>query len=103
MQEDNLGDVCAEYLSAYVFALYDDIRAYLFFALYVIYKKNYSFSRVVFLFLYKTKIGDSSFSKINDSGRLRTTRFSRNTFGVRVTALPNFFYDLSLTFLDTRN
>ena len=31
------------------------IRVLLFFAVYVIYKKNYSFSRVVFLFFYLTK------------------------------------------------
>ena len=56
-----------------------------------IYKKNYSFSRVVFLFFYLTKTANSFYSKINDSGRRRTTRFSSIRFGVRVTALPNLF------------
>ena len=56
-----------------------------------IYKKNYSFSRVVFLFFYLTKTANSFYSKINDRGRRRTTRFSIIRFGVRVTALPNFF------------
>ena len=40
----------------------------LFFAVYEIYKKNYSFSRVVFLFFYPTKTANSFCSKINDSG-----------------------------------
>ena len=46
----------------------------LFFAVYVTYKKNYSFSRVVFLF-FQTKIANSFYSKINDSGRFWTIRF----------------------------
>ena len=42
----------------------------LFFAVYVIYKKNYSFSRVVFLFsfFYQIKIANKHYSKINDTG-----------------------------------
>ena len=63
-------------------------KEFLFFAVYVIYKKNYSFSRVVF---FQTKIANSFYSKINDSGSLRTTRFSSSRFGVRVTALPKIF------------
>ena len=62
----------------------------LFFAVYVIYKRNYSFSRVVFLF-FQTKIAKSFYSKINDSGRLRTIKFSSRRFAVRVTALPKIF------------
>ena len=61
----------------------------LFFAVYEIYKKNYSFSRVNFFYL--TKIANSFNSKINDSGRFRTTRFSSSRFGVWVTAVPNIF------------
>ena len=61
-------------------------RYLLFFAVYVIYKKNYSFSRVVF---FHTKIANSFSSKINDSGRLRTTRFSSSKFGVRVSVVSN--------------
>ena len=63
----------------------------LFFAVYVIYKKNYSFSRVVFLFFFQAKIANSFYSKINYSGRLGTTRFSSSRFAVRVTAPPKFF------------
>ena len=74
----------------------DDFRQYwvvskndlLFFAAYVICKKNYSFSRVVF---FQTKIANSFDSKINDNSRLRTTRFSSSRFGVRVTVEPNIF------------
>ena len=62
----------------------------LFFAVYVIYKKNYSFSRVVFHF-FQTKIANSFYSKINDSGRLWTTSFSSSRFRVRVTALLKIF------------
>ena len=51
--------------------------------------KNYSFSRVVFLFFYQTKIPNSFYWKINDSSRLRTTRFSSSRFVVRVTVVPN--------------
>ena len=45
----------------------------LFFAAYVICKKNYSFGRVVF---FQIKIASSFYSKINDSSRVRTTGFS---------------------------
>ena len=62
----------------------------LFFVVYVIYKRNYSFSRVVQLF-FQTKTGNSFYSKINDSGSLRATRLSRSRVGVRVTALPKVF------------
>ena len=51
-------------------------------------KKNYSFKRVVF---FQTKIANSFYSKINDSSRLRTTRFSSSRFGARVTVMPNIF------------
>ena len=63
-------------------------NAFLFFV--VIYTKNYSLSGVVFLF-FQSKIANFFNSKINDSGRFRTTRFSSSRFGVRVTALPKFF------------
>ena len=63
-------------------------RALLFFAVYVIYKKNYSFSRVVF---FQSKTANSFYSKINDSSRVRTTAFSSSRFGVRVSVVPNVF------------
>ena len=86
---------CKHFCQVHTFLLRDApilplLENLLFFAAYVIYKKNYSFSRVVFLF-FQTKIANSFYSKINDSGRLWTTRFSSSRFGVRVTALPNFF------------
>ena len=62
----------------------------LFFAAYVICTKNYSFSRVVFLF-FQSKIADSFYSKINDSSRVRTTAFSSSRFGVRLSVVPNIF------------
>ena len=68
----------------------------LFFAVYVIYKKKYSFSRVVFLF-FQCKTANSFYSKINDSSRVRTTAFSSSRFGVQVTGqkflrfIPNIF------------
>ena len=74
-------------------------EALLFFAVYVIYKKNCSFSRVVFLF-FQTKTANSFYSKINDSSGVRTTKFSSGRFGVRVPLMSNFFYDLSLAFFD---
>ena len=60
----------------------------LFFAAYVMCKKNYSFSRVV---LFQCKTANSFYSKINDSSRVRTTAFSSSRFGVRVSVLPNIF------------
>ena len=62
----------------------------LFFDAYVICKKNYSFSRVVF---FQTKMANSLYSKINESSRVRKTRFSssRSRFGVWVTVVPNIF------------
>ena len=63
----------------------------LFFAVYVIYKKNYSFSRVVLLFFYLTKTAHSFYSKINDSSMVRTTAFSRCRLGVWVSVVPIFF------------
>ena len=62
----------------------------LFFAAYVICKKTYSFSRVVF---FQTKIAISFYSKtnINDSSRVRTTRFSSSRLRVRVSVMPNNF------------
>ena len=81
----------AGFLKPSLFIIVND-SVFLFFAIYEIYKKNYSFSRVFFLFLfYLTKIANSFYSKINDSGRCRTTRFSSSGFGVRVSALPKFF------------
>ena len=62
----------------------------LFLAVYVIYKKIYSFSRVVFLF-FQSKTANSLYSKINDSSRVRTTAFSSSRFGVRVSIVPNIF------------
>ena len=68
----------------------------LFFAVYKIYKKNYSFSTVYsgvkFLFFYLTKTANSFYySKINDSSMVRTTAFSSSRFGVRVSVVPNIF------------
>ena len=60
----------------------------LFFAAYVICKKNYSFNRVVFLFFISPKL-PTFYSKINDSSRVRTTAFSSSRFGVRVSVVPN--------------
>ena len=66
----------------------------LFFAVYEIYKKNYSFSTVYsgvkFLF-FQCKTANSFYSKINDSSRVRTTAFSRSRFGFRVSVVPNTF------------
>ena len=70
----------------------------LFFAVYVIYKKN-SFSRVVFLFFYLTKTANSFYSKINDSSMVWTTTFSRSRFRVRVSVVPNIFTIHPLHFL----
>ena len=70
-----------EYLFGHIF---------LFFAAYVICKKNHSFSKVVFLF-FQTKIANFFYSKINDSSRVRTTAFSSIRFGVRVSLEPNIF------------
>ena len=66
------------------------IISILFFAAYVMCKKNYSFSSVVFLF-FQTKITKSFYSKINDSSRVRTTGFSSSRLGVRVCEVPNIF------------
>ena len=63
---------------------------FLFFAAYVICKKNYSFSRVAFLF-FQSETANSFYSKINDSSRIRTTRFSSSRSGVRVSVVPNIF------------
>ena len=38
--------------------------------------------------------------EIKDSSRVGTTGFSTSRPGVRVFLVPNFFYDLSLTFFD---
>ena len=92
----------SSFISFYIF-IYILYISLLFFAVYVTYKKNYSFSRVVFVFFYLTKTANSSYSKINDSSRVRTTAFSSSRYGVRVTARPKIFYDLSLAFFDTRN
>ena len=70
--------------------LYKKVKSLLFFAAYAKCKKNYSFSMVVFPF-FQTKIANSFYSKINDSGRFRATRFSSSRLGVRVTALPKIF------------
>ena len=68
---------------------FSGISLLLFFAAYVICKKNYSFSRVVFLFSNQSKIANSS--KINDSRRVRTSAFSSSRIGVRVSVVPNIF------------
>ena len=64
-----------------------------FFAVYVIYKKKYSFCRVVFLFLsvQNCQLFFSFYLKINDSSMVRTTVFSSSRFGVRVSVVPNIF------------
>ena len=54
--------------------------------------------RVVFLFI-QSEIANSFFSKLNDSSRVRTTAFSGSRFGVRISVMPNIFYNLSSTFL----
>ena len=54
------------------------------------------------LVFFMTKIANSFYSKMNDSSRVRTTAFSSSRFGVGVSVVPNFFYDLSITFFDTR-
>ena len=61
---------------------------FLFFAVYVINRKNYSFSRVVF---FQCKTANSFYSKMNDSSRVRITVFSSSRFGVRVTARSKIF------------
>ena len=73
----------------YINLLEAQTETLLFFAAYVLSKKKYLFSRVVFLFS-QTKIANFLIKK-NDIGRLRTTRFSSSRFGVRVTVLPNNF------------
>ena len=71
---------------------WSDFLDLLFFAVYEIYKKNYSFSRVVLLFpFFIWPKWPTFFSKINDSGRRRTARFSSSRLGVRATALPKIF------------
>ena len=71
------------------------VKCLLFFAVYKIYKKNYSFSTVYsgvkFLFFYLTKTANSIYSKIHDSSMVRTTAFSSSRFGVRVSVVPNVF------------
>ena len=57
------------------------------FAAYIICKKNYSFSRVVF---FLSKIANS-YLKIIVSTRVRTTAFSSSRFGVRVFVVPSIF------------
>ena len=80
-------------------------RYFIFFsAAYVICKKNCSFSTVysgVKFIFFQWKTANSFYSKINDNSRVRTTAFSSKTFGVRVSVVPNIFYDLTLTFFDT--
>ena len=41
--------------------------------------------------IFSDQIAKTVDSKINDSGRLRTPKFSSSRFGVRVTALPKIF------------
>ena len=76
---------------------------FLCFAVYVIYKKNYSFSTVYsgvkFLFFYLTKTANSFYSKINDSSMVRTTAFSSSRLYVRVSVVPNIFTIYSWRFL----
>ena len=71
---------------------------FLFFAAYVICKKNYSFSTVysgvkfLFLIFFQCKTANSFYySKLNDSSRVRTTAFSSSRFGIRVSVVPNIF------------
>ena len=63
----------------------------LFFAAYVICRKNYSFSRVVFLFLDQNCQLFSFKNKWQDNSKVRTTRFSSIRFEVQVTIVPNIF------------
>ena len=76
-------------------------KTFEFFAVYEIYNKNHSFSTaycgVKILFCFQCRTANSFYSKINDSGRRRTIRFSSSRFGVRVCHAKNF-YDLSLHF-----
>ena len=64
----------------------------LFFAAYVICKKNHSFSTVGsnFVFFFSAKL-PTLYSKINDSSIVRTTAFSSSRFEVRVSVVPNIF------------
>ena len=80
--QQNASEVCTRVLHLYMGSL-------LFFAVYVIYKKNYSFSRVVFLFFIRPKLPTLLIQKeMTAVGLVRTTRFSSSKFRVRVTALP---------------
>ena len=67
-----------------------------FFAAFVICKKNYSFSRVVFLF-FSVQNCQLFFSKKNESSEVRTTRFWSDTSGFE-SLVPNVVI-ISLTFI----
>ena len=62
-----------------------------YFSPYMKYTRKIIHSVGSFFFFSLTKIANSFYSKINDCGRRRTTRFSSSRFGVRVTALPKIF------------
>ena len=62
----------------------------LLFAAYVICKKNYSFSGVVFFF-FQSKIANSFYSKIKDSSGVRTIWFWSGRSRVRVLIVPKIF------------
>ena len=82
-------------LKKYLYIIQRNTNYYLlFFAVYIIYKKNYSFSIVYsgvkFLFFYLTKTANF-YSKINDSSMVRTTAFSSSRLWVRVSVVLNIF------------
>ena len=60
----------------------------LFFTAYVLCKKNYSFSRVVF---FQSEIANSFYSKMNDSSGVRTTWFWSGRYRFESQPLPTFF------------
>ena len=76
------------FIQAWNFVIFANYISLLFFAAYVICKKEYSFSRVVFLF-FQSKIANSFYLKINDSSGVRTTWFWSGTSRVRVPIVPN--------------
>ena len=85
-QKENIWDFYNKHRNVLTLGITD----LLFFAAYVICKKNYSGSRVVFLF-YQTKIASYFYSKINHSIRVRKTGFSSSRFVVPVSVVPNIF------------
>ena len=77
-----------EYLVIALFHFEHLLFIFLFFTAYVICKKNYSSSRVVF---FQSNIANSFYSKINDSSGVRTTWFWSGRSRVRVLIVPNIF------------